>query len=274
MSLGIGPARRVVDLDDGAVGEVDLVADAGRGGDEVEVELALQALLNDFHVQQAEEAAAEAEAEGDGAFRLEEEGGVVELEFFERVAKQGVLVGIDGVDAGEDHGLDFFKAGQGVGGGARVFGDGVADAGVRDVFDGGDEEADFAGGKLLDLDGLGSEDAHGLDVEDFAVPHEADPHAFAHAAVDDAGEDDDAAVGIEPGVEDEGLERGFGIAFGRRKSVDDGFENVGTPRPVLAETGMASVASRPTVCSIISWVRTMSALGRSILLMTGMTSRP
>ncbi len=38
-------------------------SDAGRGGDEVEVELALQALLDDLHVQQAEEAAAEAEAQ-------------------------------------------------------------------------------------------------------------------------------------------------------------------------------------------------------------------
>ncbi len=151
---GIGPTRGVIDLDDGAIGEVDFVADAGRGGDEVEVEFALEALLDDLHVEQAEEAAAEAEAEGDGGFRLEEEGGVVELELFERVAEQGVLVRVDGVDAGEDHGLDFFKAGEGVRGGARVFGDGVADAGVGDVLDGGDEEADFAGGELFDFDGL------------------------------------------------------------------------------------------------------------------------
>ena len=70
-----------------AVGLGDLVAHAGRGGDEVEVELALQALLNDFHVEQAEEAAAEAEAEGDGAFGLEEKGRVVEAKFFEGVAQ-------------------------------------------------------------------------------------------------------------------------------------------------------------------------------------------
>ena len=75
--------------------------------------------------------------------------------------------------------------------------------------------------------GLGGEDAHGFDVEDLVVPHEADLHALAHAAVHDAGEDDDAAVGVEPGVEDEGLERGFGIAFGRGQAVDDGFEYVG-----------------------------------------------
>ena len=40
-----------------------------------------------------------------------------------------------------------------------------------------------------------------------------------------------------------------------------------TLRPVLAETAMASSAGRPTVFSIISFVRAMSALGRSILLM-------
>ena len=50
---------------DAAVGHSDLVAHAGGGGDEVEVVLALKALLNDFKMEQAEEAAAEAEAEGD-----------------------------------------------------------------------------------------------------------------------------------------------------------------------------------------------------------------
>ena len=52
----------------GAVGQVELVDDARRGGDEVEVELALQPLLDDLEVQQAEEAAAEAEAERGRAF--------------------------------------------------------------------------------------------------------------------------------------------------------------------------------------------------------------
>src|ERR1700731_2816754 len=47
-------------------GERDLVADAGRGGDEIEVVLALEALLNNFEMEQTEEAATEAEAEGYG----------------------------------------------------------------------------------------------------------------------------------------------------------------------------------------------------------------
>ena len=69
----IEPARRVVDFDHLAVGLRDLVAHAGSGGDEVEIEFALEPLLDDLHVEQAEKAAAEAEAESDRAFRLEEE---------------------------------------------------------------------------------------------------------------------------------------------------------------------------------------------------------
>jgi hypothetical protein len=42
---------------------VDLVDDRGGGRDQVEVELAAEALLDDLQVQQAEEAAAEAEAQ-------------------------------------------------------------------------------------------------------------------------------------------------------------------------------------------------------------------
>ena len=41
----------------------DAVGDGGRGHEQVEVELALEALADDLHVEEAEEAAAEAEAE-------------------------------------------------------------------------------------------------------------------------------------------------------------------------------------------------------------------
>ena len=142
-----------------AAGEGDAVADAGGGGDEVEVDLALEALLDDFHVKEAEEAAAEAEAEGGGGFGFEGEAGVVELEFSQRLAQCAVLVGFDGVEAGEDHGLDVFKAGEGFGGGVGGVGDGIADLGVGHILDCCDEEADFARGEGGDFDGFGGEDA-------------------------------------------------------------------------------------------------------------------
>src|ERR671923_174967 len=46
-----------------AIGAEDVVLHGGDRGDQVEIELPLQPFLHDFHVQQAEEAAAEAEAE-------------------------------------------------------------------------------------------------------------------------------------------------------------------------------------------------------------------
>jgi hypothetical protein len=46
------------------------------------------------------------------------------------------------------------------------------------------------------------------------------------------------------------------------------------PMPVFAETRSASVVSSPMVSSISSRTRSGSALGRSILLITGMISRP
>ncbi len=60
----------VVHLDAPAVGQLGQVLHARGGGDERQVELPLQALPHDLHMQQAEEAAAEAEAEGAGGLRL------------------------------------------------------------------------------------------------------------------------------------------------------------------------------------------------------------
>jgi hypothetical protein len=59
----VGHVGRVVDRDHGAVGERDLKLDARHGGHQLEVVLALEPLAHDVHVQEAEEAAAEAEAE-------------------------------------------------------------------------------------------------------------------------------------------------------------------------------------------------------------------
>ena len=70
---------------------VTTVLDRRRRGDEVEVELALEPLLDDLHVQQAQEAAAEAEAERDRRFRLEADRGVVEVQLLERVAQDRVV---------------------------------------------------------------------------------------------------------------------------------------------------------------------------------------
>src|SRR5437764_3486104 len=102
----------MIDFDFLAIRLRDLIAHARRSGDQLQIKFALQSLLNDLHVQQAEKAAAEAESECNRTFGLEEKRRIVEPKFFERLAQLSVLVRVHGVEPGEDHGLDVFKAGQ------------------------------------------------------------------------------------------------------------------------------------------------------------------
>ena len=115
-----------------------------RGGDEVEVVLALEPLLDDLHVQQAQEAAAETEAERRRRLGLARERGVVEAQLVERVAQILVARRIGREDAGEHHRLGRLEAGQRLVAGRAGLGDGVAHARVGHLLDGRREEADLA----------------------------------------------------------------------------------------------------------------------------------
>ena len=89
-------AGRVVDdLDASPSVRCDAVLDARRGGDERQVELALQPLPDDLHVQQAEEAAAEAEAERARRLRRVGDRRVVELQLLEALAQVLEVVAVD-----------------------------------------------------------------------------------------------------------------------------------------------------------------------------------
>jgi len=63
--VGVRHVHRIVDLVFFAVRRLYFVDDRRRGRDQVEIEFARQPLLDDLEVQEAEEAAAEAEAERD-----------------------------------------------------------------------------------------------------------------------------------------------------------------------------------------------------------------
>ena len=114
---------------------------------------------------------------------------------------------IHGVEAGEDHGLDVFKAGHSLDGGLVGIGNGVADLDIAHGLHGGEEESDLAGGEFADLLGLGRQHAHGIDEEGRALGHELDLLALVETAVDDAGKHADAAIAVKPGIEDQGLQR-------------------------------------------------------------------
>ena len=131
MRAGVGQLGRAVDLLHLAVGRRHAVQHARRRRHQVHVELALEPLLDDLHVQQPEEPAAEAEAERDRRLRLVEERRVVQPQLLERVAQLRILVAFDRIQAGEHHRLQLLEAGKRLGGRPRGLGDRVADLARR-----------------------------------------------------------------------------------------------------------------------------------------------
>ena len=118
--------------------------------------------------------------------------------------------------------------------GLHVVGDGVADLGVGNILDVGDEESDFAGRQFLNFHRLGREHAEGLHLEAVAIPHQANLLPLLQYALNHAGEHHYAAIRIEPGVEDQRLKLVGRASLGRRNLLHDGFENF---RDALAGLG-------------------------------------
>ena len=213
---GVGVVVGVVHHDGAAVGLADLVDDGGQRGDKLQIKFALQTLLYYLHMQHPQKAAAEAKAQRDGALRLIRERGVVELELFQRVAQIRILRAVLGVYAAVYHRSCGAVAGQRRRRGAVRLGDGVAHAGVLNVFDAGGEVAHVARGKLLAR--FKPYRAHMPDL-DHLIPragaHEQYLRVAADNAVHHAHENDNAAIVVILAVEDERLERRGGVAGGR-----------------------------------------------------------
>ncbi len=117
--------------------------------------------------------------------------------------------------------------------GLRRLGDRVADLRVADGLDPREDEPDFPDAQLGHRLRLGRERADLLDLVFLPLRHEPDLHAGANDPVDHARQDDDAAIRVVPGVENQCLQRGVGIALRRGQPVDDRFENLVDPRALL-----------------------------------------
>ena len=184
-----------------------LVHHGRRTGHQRQLVLALQALLHDVHVQQSEEAAAEAEAECAGDFRLVVQRGVVEAQLGERIAELLEVIRVHRKQPREDARLDLLEPRQRRRGRAVFQGDRVPDRCAVDLLDAGHHEADVAGGELALDHRLGREAPEAIDDVAAAGGHHADLVAAAQRAVDHAHQRHDPDVVVEPGIDDQRLQR-------------------------------------------------------------------
>ena len=204
----------------------NLIADVGHRRDDLHVELAVQALLHYLHVEQAEEAAAEAEAQGQRRLGRERQRRVVELQFLQRRAQVLEVLRHDGIDAGEDHRLHLLEALDGGLAGALLVRDGVAHLHLRRRLDARADVAHVAAAHLLPRLEVHAQDAHLVGVVGAARVDELYLVALAQRAVHYLIVGYDAAVAVEHRVEDQRLQRCLGVALRRRDAVDDGVQNL------------------------------------------------
>ena len=202
-----------------------LVGDRRRGHDQADAEFALEPLLRDFHVQQAEEAGAKAEAERLRSLGLADEARVVEAQLFDRVAQRAVLIRLGGIEPREHHRLQFLEARQRRDRGIVGVGNRVADAHVRDGFDIRDDEADFARSERVGATLVRREMPQAHHLAELVGAHQANFHPDAQLAAEDAHQADHAFVHVVPTVEDERADAVLVGRFGRRDARDDRFED-------------------------------------------------
>ena len=137
------------------------------------------------------------------------------MQLFERGAQQFEILGLDGVDTRKDHGFHLFEPRNGFGTGAFHRGDGVAHLHFRCRFDAAHDVAHVAATQALARREIHFQHPHfvGL-ILAFRIDKE---HVLAtlDRTVHDFEIRDDAAIGVEHRVEDQGLQRRFGIAHRR-----------------------------------------------------------
>ena len=170
------------------------VDDAGGRRDDVQVKLPLQPLLDDLHVEQPQEAAAEPVAQRLAGLQLVGERRVVQVQLFQGVLQILVIAAVQRIDAAEDHRRHLAVTGQRALRRAGCVRDGVAHPRVVQVLDRRGDIAHLAGGKRFLRRVSRASDTDLDHIERGAGIHHPDRHARADLAFDDAHEADGALV--------------------------------------------------------------------------------
>ena len=116
---------------------------------DIHIEFAIETLLNDFHMQESQKTASEAESECCGRFRLESQRCIVELQLFDGLAQFFVIIGIDRIEAGKDHWLGFLESFNTSCAGVVDLGNGITHPDFSGDFNSGNDIADIAGRKFF-----------------------------------------------------------------------------------------------------------------------------
>ena len=220
----VRPVHGVVQLDVPPVGKAEAIDHAGRRGHQVEIEFALEALLNDLEVEKPQASAPESQAEGSARFRFVVERGIVQVQLRQRVAEMAVVAGVRRIQAAEHDGDRLPETGQGDRGRLPGIGDRVTDLRIGHPTDRRREESHLAGGERFRRSRARFEDTDPIDLVVGAAGHHPNLLADLEDAIDDAHQDHHAKVGVVPAVDQEGSQGRVGRGRRRRDALHDRVE--------------------------------------------------
>ena len=184
-------------------------------------------------MQQPQKAATEPKAQCRRTFWLKVEGAIVQPQLLQSVPQQPVLVTFDGIQPREHHRLDLFKPRQRLQGRVGIVHHCVADLRVTNGFNVGVEIPHFTSHQFLRRRRLRCLIPAAFHIVRLAVAPEAHLLAQFQAPIDYAQQNDDTAVWIEPGIEDERPQRQVDIATRRRHQMHNGFQRFRNPDALL-----------------------------------------
>ena len=205
---------------------IHLVNNRRQCGNQIQIKLSLQTLLNDFHVEHTQKSAAETKAQRHRGLGLEGQRGIVQLEFFQCIAQVGVFGAVLGINTAVNHGLCGTITGQCFACRTGSLGDGIAHLGVVHILDGSGEITDLTGNQFFTL-------AHTKGLQIAALQHliggtgshHLHLHTGTHGAFFNTEIYNNTHIGVILAVEDQRLQRCLGIAAGGRHIGHNIFQN-------------------------------------------------
>ena len=217
---------RVVDRDHLSVRLCDMVDNAWRSRNNVQIVFPFQALLDNLHMQKPQKTTAESKAQRDGGLRLKGERRVVELQFLQRIPQIRIFRSIRGIDPTEHHGLYCTVSRQWLL--CRIVrpGNGVPDTRFTDRLDRCRNITNLACAQTVHRFKTGGAHVAAFHYRKLtAYTHHTDGIAGVNRPILDAHMRDDALIGIVVGIEDQCAQRGVFLALGRWNLLDDLFHH-------------------------------------------------
>ncbi len=181
--------------------------------------------MHDLHVKQTEKTAAKTKTERLRHFWLVLQRGIVQLQLFKRIAQSIILVRFHWEQTGKDLRLHFLESRQ------RVFcrfackRNSVADTGVLQFLDTSNDEADLSCSQRFTCLRFWRKDANALSQMLRAGCHQQNLFLWTQGPVNDAHQHHNTDIIVEPGIDDQRLQRRLGVPLRRRHLGNHGFEH-------------------------------------------------